>query len=161
MTRTIPSTTANTRSTTTDGTLNSSPCFRSSTTTRSRSYILLLLRGPIIVFAVIISLLFPYIQEYCTVWVFMHFTIAIVGLLWICHDLKIIIESKTRYILNFILNKIILDDVLKVIYDPIDGIWACMVGTFVGASTIYGFNMNNEQKNRINAIIILFSAKQI
>ena len=160
MTRTTPSTTANTRSTTTDGTLNSNPCFRSSsnnknnnnyttatpTSTRSRSYILLLLRGPIIVFAVIISLLFPYIQEYCTVWVFMHFTIAIVGLLWICHDLKIIIESKTRYILNFLLNKIILDDVLKVIYDPIDGIWACMVGTFVGASTIYGFNMNNEQK---------------
>ena len=159
MTRTTPSTTANTRSTTTDGTLNSNPCFRSSnnnnnnnyttTTTRSRSYILLLLRGPIIVFAVIISLLFPYIQEYCTIWVFMHFTIAIVGLLWIYHDLKIIIESKTRYILNFLLNKIILDDVLKVIYDPIDGIWACMVGTFVGASTIYGLNMNNEQKTEL------------
>jgi hypothetical protein len=160
MTRTTPSTTANTRSTT-DGTLSSNLCFRSNnnncttitttprTTTRSISFILLLLRGPIIVFAVVISLLFPYIQEYCTVWVFMHFTIAIVGLLWIYHDLKIIIESKIRIIMNFILNKIILDDVLKVIYDPIDGICACMVGTLVGASTIYGLNMNNEQKTEL------------
>ncbi|MGK3762048.1 MAG: hypothetical protein ACI8RD_014366, partial [Bacillariaceae sp.] len=142
---------------TTGGTLNSNPCFRSNnyatatatttTTTSSIFYsILLLLRGPIIVIGVIISLLFPYIQEYCTVWVFMHITIANIGLLWIYHDLKIIIESNIRTILNFILNKIILDDILKAIYDPIDGIWACFVGTFVGASTMYGLNMNNEQK---------------
>ncbi|KAG7365219.1 hypothetical protein IV203_038422 [Nitzschia inconspicua] len=48
-----------------------------------------------------------------------------------------------------LLNKIVLDDVLKGIYDPESGLIACLACAFVGASTMYGLKMKPEQRCKL------------
>ena len=116
-----------------------SPMFR-------RTTILYFSRGPILVLAVIVSLLLPYIQEYITPNVLMHLAIASLGIFWMLRDLSTILEDTTRSGLNLVLDSIVLDDVLRAIYDPISGLYACCVGTYLGASSMYGLNMNENQR---------------
>jgi len=114
----------------------------------STTTILHVLRGPVVVITVTTSLLLN-IQEYCTMYVFAHLIVGTIGLLWFICDICMIIESRMRYGLNLILNKIVLDDVLRTIYDPTDGIWACIVGTCLGASSMYGLNMDDEERTEL------------
>lgn len=110
---------------------------------------LLLLRGPIIVLIVILSLILPQIQDYCTWNLFLHLIVGSIGVVWIVCDVWTIVESRIRSGLNFILRKIVVDDVLRAIFDPNDGFWACMIGTFIGASSMYGLNMDDEEKTEL------------
>ncbi|KAG7346171.1 hypothetical protein IV203_005239 [Nitzschia inconspicua] len=48
-----------------------------------------------------------------------------------------------------LLNKIVLDDVLKGIYDPESGLIACLTCAVVGASTMYGLKMKPEQRCKL------------
>ena len=111
-----------------------------------KTTILYFSRGPILVLAVIISLLFPYIQEYITPNVIIHLAIGSLGIVWMLRDLSTILEDTTRSGLNLVLDSIVLDDILRAIYDPITGLYACCVGTYVGASSMYGLNMDENQR---------------
>jgi len=108
-----------------------------------------LARGPIILFAVIFSLLLPHIKAYFSLHVFLHLATASLALLWICRDLSTLIESAIRSGLNLVFDNIVLDDILRLIYDPIDGLWACYVGTHLGASSMYGLRMNEGQRTEL------------
>ena len=76
----------------------------------------------------------------------MHLAIASLGIFWMLRDLSTILEDTTRSRLNLVLDSIVLDDVLRAIYDPISGLYACCVGTYLGASSMYGLNMNENQR---------------
>ena len=76
----------------------------------------------------------------------MHLAIASLGIIWMLRDLSSILEETTRSGLNLVLDSIVLDDVLRAIYDPISGLYACCVGTYLGASSMYGLNMNENQR---------------
>ena len=99
--------------------------------------------------AVTVSLVFPYIREYCSAYLFVHITIASIGLIWLCRDLITFTESVIRSGLNFVLDKIVLDDLLRAIYDPTDGLCACVAGTFMGASSMYGLRMSEDQRTEL------------
>ena len=98
---------------------------------------------------VIVSVLFPYVREYFTPNVFLHLAIASLGLFWIVRDASTLLESTTRSGLNLVLDNIVVDDVLRAIYNPIDGLWACLVGTYLGASSMYGLNMSKGQRTEL------------
>jgi len=108
-----------------------------------------LLRGPTTVLVVIASFFLPYLKEKCTARIVLHLAVANLGLIWIYRDASSMLKSMACSGLNFVLNKIVLDDVLRAIYDPIDGIWACWVGTYVGASTMYGLQMSEDQRTEL------------
>jgi hypothetical protein len=108
-----------------------------------------LARGPIILVAVIVSILIPHIKEYFTLYVFLHLATASLGLVWIYRDLSTLIQSAIRSGLNLVFDKIVLDDLLRTIYDPIDGLWACTVGTYLGASSMYGLRMTEGQRTEL------------
>ncbi len=114
-----------------------------------KTTLLYLARGPVLVVAVALSLLLPYIQEYCTPYVLLHLAIASLGFLCMCRDLSTVLESTARTGLNLALDKIVLDDILRGIYDPITGLYACCVGTYVGASSMYGLGMNEGQRTEL------------
>lgn len=99
--------------------------------------------------AVVISLFAPYIREYCTVYLFVHLAVASIGLNWIFHDLLEISESIVRRGANFALDQLVLDDLLRAIYHPINGLWACCVGTYLGASSMYGLQMTDDDKTEL------------
>jgi len=101
------------------------------------------------VVAVVVSLLLPYIQEYCTPYVLLHLAIASLGFLCMCRDLSTVLESTARTGLNLALDKIVVDDILRGIYDPITGLYACCVGTYFGASSMYGLGMNEGQRTEL------------
>ncbi len=123
--------------------------------------ILYLSRGPVLVVAVVVSILLPYIQEYCTPHVMLHLALASLGFLWMCRDISTILESTLKAGLNLALDKVVLDDVLKAIYDPITGLYACCVGTYVGASSMYGLGMDETQRTElVQASLFLKDEKQ-
>jgi len=92
------------------------------------------------------SLLLPHIKEYCTLYTLLHLVTASLGFVWIYRDLSTFTESTIRSVLNLVLDKIVLDNLLRTVYDPNDGICACFVGTYLGASSIYGLRMNEGQR---------------
>jgi len=102
-----------------------------------------------IIIAVIVSLLFPHIKDYCTLYMLLHLATASLGLIWIYFDLSTFIESAMCSGLNLLLDKMVLDDILRAIYDPIGGLWACFVGAYLGASSMYGLHMNEAQRTEL------------
>lgn len=111
-----------------------------------KTTIFYLARGPITIIAVVVSLLFPFIKEYFTLYTILHLATANLGLIWVYRDLSTLIESAVRSGLNLALDKIVLDDLLRTIYDPLEGLWALFVGSYFGASLMYGLRMNEGQK---------------
>lgn len=114
-----------------------------------KTTVLYLARGPVIVIAVVISLFYPYFRDYCVVRVLLHLAMASIGLVWICRDVSRIAESGVKYGLNFVLDRLVLDDVMRAIYHPTEGLWACFVGTYLGASSMYGLEMNEEERTEL------------
>ena len=111
--------------------------------------------------AVVASLLLPHIQEFCTPHVMMHLALASLGFLWMCRDISTILESTLKAGLNLAMDKVVLDDVLKAIYDPITGLYACCMGTYVGASSMYGLGMDETQRTElVQASLFLKDEKQ-
>ena len=108
-----------------------------------------LARGPTIVCAVVISLFYAHIRESFTLSLLLHLTIASFGTFLIFYDARRFVESIIRSGLNLFLDKIVLDDLLRTVYDPINGILACTVGTYVGASSMYGLNMSEDQRTEL------------
>jgi hypothetical protein len=98
--------------------------------------------------AVAVSLILPYIAH-CSPQFLIQLTIAFGGLLWFCYDFFTFIESQIRSGLRRFLDSMVLDDVLRAIHDPETGLIACMVGTFVGTSSMYAFRMNAEQRTKL------------
>lgn len=110
---------------------------------------LLLSRGPILIGAVISSLLFPFVAECFSTKMFVLLGIAMVGFVFFCHDLWMFATREFRFGVNRILDSIVLDDLLRAIYDPETGLVACLVATFVGASSMYALRMNPYQRTRL------------
>lgn len=105
-----------------------------------------LARGPILVVAVAVSLSFPYIRDCCTAYTLIHLAVASLGFLYTCIDLSTFAKFAIRSGLNFAFDKIVLDDILRCIYDPTDGLIACTIGTYLGASSMYGLGMSEDQR---------------
>jgi len=101
------------------------------------------------VIAVVVSLVFPYIREHCTIYLFAHLAVASLGLVWSCHDLSKVVESTVRSGVNFALDQLILDNLLRAIYHPTYGLWASCVGTYLGASSMYGLPMSDDERTEL------------
>jgi hypothetical protein len=115
--------------------------------TKQESY-LHLWKGPFLVVAVAVSLIRPYIAQ-CSPEFLIQVSIAFGGLLWFCYDFYMYIESQMRSGLRRFIDSMVLDDVLRAIHDPETGLIACMVGTFVGTSSMYALRMNAEQRTKL------------
>jgi hypothetical protein len=119
--------------------------------------VLRLARGPLLVTAVVISYFFPYLQHYgvqfwnecCSTTLFVHLVLAFVGVLWMAQDLSRVTLQFVRSGCDKCLTNLVLDDLLKSIYDPETGWIACLTGVFVGASSMYGLKMNPEQRCKL------------
>lgn len=109
---------------------------------------LLLFRGPVLIFGVLVSILWPYISKWSTQFI-LHFILASVGILWFTSDLLQFTKTKIRETISKVIDKFVLDDFLKSLYDPDMGIIPCAVGSCVGASSMYGLRLNDEQKTQL------------
>ncbi|CAJ1966725.1 unnamed protein product [Cylindrotheca closterium] len=107
-----------------------------------------ILRGPMIAAGALVSFAIPYVIELSprTLW---HLSIIVGAMLWFCWDLQKWVERTLRISLDRLLNSLVLDDILRMIYDPEDGVLACMVGGFFGATTMYGLKLQEEDKTRL------------
>ena len=111
---------------------------------RSRVYYNLF-RGPFIVAAVCVSLLLPYLSHK----VLIQIGIASCGFLFFFYDLYVCFENEFRMFVSNLLDRLVLDDLLKTIYDPEAGIIAMMVAAVLGTSSMYALRLNDDQKTRL------------
>lgn len=90
----------------------------------------------------------PYIVQLSprTLW---HLAVIILSILWFCFDLLKCVERQSRMSFNQLLNSFVLDDFLRMVYDPEDGLLACLVGGFLGGCTVYGLKLGEEDKTRL------------
>ena len=109
---------------------------------------LYLLRGPILVVAVIASALWPYVSTWSAQSI-IQLLVASIGAMWSVADFFRFTESNLRQKVSSLLDHFVLDDFLRVLYDPDIGIVPCMVGSFVGASGMYGLRLDEEQRTKL------------
>eukprot|EP00536_Pseudo-nitzschia_multiseries_P002325 jgi/Psemu1/5292/gm1.5292_g len=119
------------------------------TNTNTNTTILRAARGPMLVVAVAVSFVVPYLHEHCTVRGIVHLCAVGLGLAVVCFDWYRLAERWVRTGANSVLDRFVLDDVLRAIYHPTDGLWACCVGTYVGASAMYGLPMTDEERTEL------------
>jgi uncharacterized membrane protein YeaQ/YmgE (transglycosylase-associated protein family) len=58
-------------------------------------------------------------------------------------------KSSFRERIATFLNAFVLDDFLRFLHDPETGVIPCLVGSFMGAYSMYGLRLDNEQKTRL------------
>mmetsp|Transcript_24450 Transcript_24450/g.57778 ORF Transcript_24450/g.57778 Transcript_24450/m.57778 type:complete len:399 (-) Transcript_24450:2317-3513(-) len=114
-----------------------------------KSTIRYIARGPLLLFAVVVSFSAPYLREHCTVYLVVHLLAAGIGLVVIARDCFGVAQLAVRSGMNLALDRFVLDDVLRAVYHPTYGAWACCVGTFVGASSMYGLSMTDDEKTEL------------
>lgn len=107
-----------------------------------------ILRGPFLVVAAAISVFVPCLLQLSTSAI-VHLAVATVGLLCFLRDLLIYVDTQTKAKLHQCLDGLVLDDLLRALYDPENGLIAFLVGGFMGASSMYGLRLNEEQKTRL------------
>ena len=107
-----------------------------------------LLRGPLLIAAASFTFLLPYLSR-VSVESILELAVIGCGFFCFCLDLANLAENRIRSSLSKILNGIVLDDVLKSIYDPEFGLIATVVSTVVGNATMYALPMNSEQRTKL------------
>lgn len=106
------------------------------------------LRGPVILAGVTASLLWPYISTWTTQSM-LQATIAILGVVVFLMDILKITKCRIRHTVSNILDQLVLDDFLRWLHDPETGVIPCMVGSFMGASSMYALRLDDEQKTTL------------
>jgi hypothetical protein len=106
-------------------------------------------RGPLLVTAVTLSTLFPYLQHFGLWNLFLHVVVAVVGTMWCIQDACQVTKTTLLAFCSKALDGIVLDDLLRSIYDPETGWIACCTGIFLGSSTMYGLKMSPEQRIKL------------
>lgn len=107
-----------------------------------------LLRGPLLLSVVIFALICHLSRE----------TLLSVGLLGMgltltCHDLIFLLENKLRELVHRLLNAVVLDDVMKSLFDP------TLAATVLGNATMYTLPMSRSQRLRLLQSCLLTSEK--
>ena len=107
-----------------------------------------LLRGPLLLSVVIFALIAQLSHE----------TLLSVGLLGMgltltCHDLFFLLENKLRELVHRLLNAVVLDDVMKSLFDP------TLAATVLGNATMYTLPMSRSQRLRLLQSCLLTSEK--
>ena len=109
---------------------------------------LILLRGPLIVFSVLSALLAPYLAQLSLHSLGLVFLLAI-GLCITFVDVFSCLGESIRISLGQQIDKIVLDDVLKAIFDPETGLIATSMAAFVGSSAMYSLASTDDQRVRL------------
>jgi hypothetical protein len=122
---------------------------RASTRYGSDVSLLHLSRGPILIGAGISFLLFPFVAEFVSTKMIILLGIMMIGFVWFCHDLYRFLTRGLRFVVNHVLDSIVLDDLLRAIFDPETGLVACLVASFVGTSSMYALRMSPDQRTRL------------
>lgn len=109
---------------------------------------LMLLRGPLIVFSVLSALLAPFIAQLSVE------TLGLLGLLLVglgvtLWDVFSCVSQQSRSYLSHQIDKFVLDDVLKALFDPEVGLIPNCVGSFLGSSAMYSLASSDEQRVRL------------
>lgn len=107
-----------------------------------------IMRGPVLILGVFISMFLPYLASFSNQFL-LHLAIAAVGLSFCVLDFYTFTEALMRRKLSNFMDSITLDDVLRAIFDPETGIVACLVGSFVGMSTMYALPLDDEQRTEL------------
>jgi hypothetical protein len=107
-----------------------------------------LLRGPLLIAAASFTFLLPYLSQ-VSLESILELAVIGCGFFWFCFDLANLAENRIRSSLSKFLDGIVLDDVLKSIYDPEFGLIATVVGTVVGNAAMYTLPMNSEQRTKL------------
>jgi hypothetical protein len=109
---------------------------------------LFLLRGPVLILGVVASVLWPYVST----WSFqciLQLVTASVGVLWLISDLLNVTKTNIRNTISKALDNFVLDDFLKTLHDPETGIIPCAIGSCLGASSMYGLRLDDQQKTKL------------
>lgn len=108
-----------------------------------------LLRGPVLVVAAILTVVWPYLTAQ-VVWCV---TVVSLGCALFLMDLFTLGEETLRINLAKFLDGLVLDDILRAIYDPENGIiataWMTWLANSVGCISMYSMKMNEEQRTEL------------
>lgn len=106
------------------------------------------LRGPLLVGTVLLSLSLPTLLRLAP-----HTLVCLaflgIGLCLTVHDSLFYCRNQVRTILGRRLGTLVLDDLLRDIFDPTTGYIACFVSTLLGNASMYSLNMTTEQRVRL------------
>jgi len=112
----------------------------------SSSIILVLLRGPIIIAGILISVVYPLLND-ISIQSWIQIAFFCTGLAMTVLDVFRLAQEKTRSSLQTLVKSIVLDDILRALFDK-EGLFAVMVSTFVGNAAMYNF-VNEDQRTRL------------
>jgi len=109
---------------------------------------LVLLRGPLLVAAVLLTLLIPAIQQ-LSLETAIRISILLFGCALFFRDVQAVIGEQIRSSFHKHLDQLVLDEWLRSIFDPVDGWIACFVATFLGNAAMYSLPTSEEQRTRL------------
>jgi hypothetical protein len=107
-----------------------------------------LMRGPLIIISVTVFLLLPYLSLLSTE-TFVCLLLFGLGVLISLHDFRVLLESHLRENLVRVVDSIVLDDILRSIFDPETGWITIFVSAFVGKASMYALPMTQEHRIRL------------
>lgn len=105
-------------------------------------------RGPILIGSVTFVLLVPYVCA-LSIQTLIYIALLLFGIFITVCDAALLLENHLRNRLAEALNVIVMDDILRSIFDPELGWIACFISTFVGNATMYALPMTQDQRMRL------------
>ena len=112
------------------------------------SQTIFLVRGPVIVLGVIACLLWPHVSQWSPSFI-LQLILAFLGIMCFLHDFFNYLQQKMRDRISTFLDEFVLDDFLRILYDPDTGLIPCSVATFMGAFSMYAFRLDEGQKTKL------------
>ena len=106
------------------------------------------MRGPLILVGVITSILWPWVVTLSPLAIIQILLTMIGALLWMA-DVWKWTKCNLRERIGTFLDDFVLDDFLRMMHDPETGVIPCLVGSFMGAHSMYGLKLDDEQKTRL------------
>jgi len=104
-----------------------------------------LLRGPVLVASASTALAWPYLS----ISVLCKIIILTIGAAVMYSDMTRLIQKQVKATIKSTTKDIVLDDILRAIFDPEYGIIPVIIGTFLGNSAMYALPMSPEQKTKL------------
>lgn len=110
--------------------------------------LLSLLRGPLFLSGVLLPLFARYLLL-MRLETILSICLLGLGLALTCHDFFQLLESKARDFIHKSINAVVLDDVMKSLFDPCSGMLPCLMGAIIGNATIYSLPLSTSQRARL------------
>ena len=107
-----------------------------------------MMRGPVLVAGVSLSMLIPIVTRWSWITI-INLALLGFGIGVTVHDTMCSIQANLRRAVKGFLDGLVLDDILKSLFDPVEGLFAVMIGTIMGNASVYTLPFSTQERIKL------------